>query len=180
MISDDSVSEMLIVGRTTTVFGVRGWLKVFSYTEDVEALLDYQPWWIGTETGLQQVTADDFKRHGDGLIVHFKDVDDRDVAKSWCQKDILVPKAMLPPLNIGDYYWHQLVGLNVFNQYKGEQSRLGTVTSLLETGANDVLVVKGDGDSVDRSERLIPYSEEFVIEVDMVKKKMTVSWDPEF
>ena len=180
MISDDSVPEMLIVGRITTVFGVRGWLKVFSYTEDIEALLDYQPWWIDTASGLQQVTADDFKRHGDGLIVHFKDIDDRDVAKAWCQKDVLVQKTVLPSLKVDDYYWYQLVGLNVFNEYQGEQARLGTVNSLLETGANDVLLVKGDGDSVDRKERLIPYSDEFVIKVDIVQQKIIVSWDPEY
>ena len=72
MTSTTSTPEMLVVGRITTVFGIRGWLKVFSYTENIETIVDYQPWWIDLPGGLKQLVADDFKRHGDGLVVHLQ------------------------------------------------------------------------------------------------------------
>ena len=180
MTSTTSTPEMLVVGRITTVFGIRGWLKVFSYTENIETIVDYQPWWIDLPGGLKQLVADDFKRHGDGLVVHLQGVDDRDVAREWCQHDILVEKSLLPSLKSAEYYWHQLVGLQVFSQEQGAELRLGIVDSLLETGANDVLVVIGDKDSIDREERLIPYSEEFVVRVDLSECRIDVVWDPNF
>ncbi len=109
-----------------------------------------------------------------------RDVDDRDDARSWCNQDISIDKGLLPNLIQGDYYWHQLVGLSVVSEFEGQQFRLGVVKSLLETGANDVLVIKGDTESIDREERLIPYVEQFVTQVDMTAKKIDVIWDPEF
>ena len=73
-----------------------------------------------------------------------------------------------------------MVGLQVFSQEQGAELRLGIVDSLLETGANDVLVVRGDKDSIDREERLIPYSEEFVVKVDLSECRIDVVWDPNF
>jgi 16S rRNA processing protein RimM len=172
--------DTLVVGRITAVFGVRGWVKVFSYTEQVEAVFDYQPWWIDTAQGRQQLVVDDWKRHGDGLVVHIKGVDDRDLARAWCQQDILVAKTELPGLSSGDFYWHQLVGMSVISHFEGQTTRLGVVKSLLETGANDVLVIGGDAESIDREERLIPYAEQFVTNIDLQTQTIDVIWDPEF
>lgn len=172
--------DTLVVGRITAVFGVRGWVKVFSYTEQVEAVFDYQPWWIDTAQGRQQLVADDWKRHGDGLVVHIKGVDDRDLARAWCQQDILVAKTELPGLSSDDFYWHQLVGMAVISHFEGQTTRLGVVKSLLETGANDVLVIGGDAENIDREERLIPYAEQFVTNIDLQTQTIDVIWDPEF
>jgi len=172
--------ETLVVGRITAVFGIRGWVKVFSYTEQLDAVMDYQPWWVATAQGLKQVTVDDWKRHGDGLIVHIKGIDDRDLARAWCQQDIRVDKSLLPSLDNEDFYWHQLEGLVVYSHFEGREIRLGLVKSLLETGANDVLVLKGDAQSIDREERLIPYAEQFVTKIDLEAQRIDVIWDPEF
>jgi len=172
--------DTLVVGRITAVFGVRGWVKVFSYTEQVEAVFDYQPLWIDTAQGRQQLVVDDWKRHGDGLVVHIKGVDDRDLARAWCQQDILVAKTELPGLSSGDFYWHQLVGMSVISHFEGQTTRLGVVKSLLETGANDVLVIGGDAENIDREERLIPYAEQFVTNIDLQTQTIDVIWDPEF
>ena len=172
--------DTVVVGRITAVFGVRGWVKLFSFTEDREAIFDYQPWWVETAQGLQQLVVDDWKSHGDGLIVHIKGIDDRDIARTWCQQDVLVAKTQLPSLIDGDFYWHQLEGLVVISHFKGQQLRLGKVKSLLETGANDVLVVVGDRQSIDLEERLIPYAEQFVNNIDLQSQIIDVSWDPEF
>lgn len=172
--------QTLVVGRITTVFGVRGWVKVFSYTQSIETLFDYQPWWINGAKGWQQVVVDDWKRHTDGLVVHIKGVDDRDVARAWCNQDICVDKSQLPDLSGEDFYWYQLEGLAVISYFEGREIRLGVVKSLLETGANDVLVIAGDTDSIDREERLIPYVDQFVTKIDMATQTIDVIWDPEF
>jgi len=172
--------DTLVVGRITAVFGVRGWVKVFSYTEQVEAVFDYQPWWIDTAQGRQQLVVDDWKRHGEALVVHIKGVDDRDLARAWCQQDILVAKTELPGLSSDDFYWHQLVGMAVISHFEGQITRLGFVKSLLATGANDVLVIGGDAESIDREERLIPYAEQFVSNIDLQTQTIDVIWDPAF
>ena len=172
--------ETLVVGRITTVFGVRGWVKVHSFTEQVEVLCSYKPWLIATASGIQQLEIDDWRRHGESLVVHIKDIDDRDLAQTWCGNDILVDKGNFPDLNTDDYYWHQLEGLAVIAHHEDQQVRLGVVKSILETGANDVLVVKGDSESIDPEERLIPYVDEFVVKVDLAEQKIDVNWDPAF
>ena len=172
--------DTVVVGRITAVFGVRGWVKLFSFTDKKEAIFDYQPWWVETAQGRQQLIVDDWKRHGDGLIVHIKGIDDRDIARSWCQQDILVAKTQLPGLVEGDFYWHQLEGMAVVSHFEGRQFHLGNVKSLLETGANDVLVVVGDKQSIDLEERLIPYVPQFVSNVDLQNQTIDVMWDPGF
>ena len=172
--------ETLVVGRITAVFGVRGWVKVHSYTQQLEAVFDYQPWWVDMPEGRQKIQVDDWKRHGDGLVAHLKGVDDRDIARTWCQQDIHVDKALLPDLSNQEFYWHQLEGLAVTSHFEGQEIRLGVVKSLLETGANDVLVVEGDAQSGDRQERLIPYAEQFVTSIDVENGTIDVIWDPDF
>jgi 16S rRNA processing protein RimM len=172
--------ETLVVGRITAVFGVRGWVKVHAYTEQVETLCSYQPWLIETASGVKPIQIDDWRRHGESLVAHIAGIDDRDIAQTWCGNDILVEKDKLPELKSDDYYWHQLEGLSVVSHFEGEHVRLGTVKSLLETGANDVLVIKGDADSIDREERLIPYVDQFVTSISMADKRIDVIWDPAF
>ena len=172
--------KSLVVGLITAVFGVRGWVKVHAYTEKVETLCSYQPWLIDTPAGVKPIQIDEWRRHGESLVAHIAGIDDRDIAQTWCGNDILVEKDKLPELKSDDYYWHQLEGLSVVSHYEGEQIRLGTVKSLLETGANDVLVIKGDAESIDREERLIPYVDQFVTSISMVDRRIDVIWDPAF
>lgn len=169
--------DPVIVGRITTVHGVKGWVKVHAFTDPVENITGYSPWWLKSAEGWQQLEVDQHRMSSKGLMVHLKGVDDRDVARQYCQRDIAVEKACLPALTEGEYYWHQLEGLAVVTT---QGVRLGTVSSLMETGANDVLVVNGDAQSLDRQERLIPYVEQFVLGVDLDAAKIEVDWDPDF
>ena len=87
----------------------------------------------------------------------------------------------MPALDEGEYYWDQLQGLAVYTQFNGERQRLGVVSKLFETGANDVLVVLGDAQSIDQRERLVPYVPgQFVLSVDLQAGEILVDWDPEF
>jgi 16S rRNA processing protein RimM len=169
--------DPVTVGRITTVHGVRGWVKVHSFTEPEDNIVSYRRWWLKMPEGWRQLEIDQHRGSAKGLLVHLKGVDDRDVARLYCQRDIVVEKAEMPELAAGEYYWHQLEGLSVVTT---EGIRLGRVDKLMETGANDVLVVVGDVDSLDRQERLIPYVEQFVLDVDLNARQIEVDWDPEF
>jgi len=174
-------SNLVNVGRITAVYGIKGWVKVHSYTEPQDNLFEYQPWFIKTKHGVKQIEIDEARPHGDSYVAHIVGVDDRDLAASYTAADIAVERDLLPELEDGEYYWNQLEGLVVLSSFTGEPQRLGVVSKILETGANDVLVVKGDVQSVDQRERLIPYvPEQFVLNVDLDRGEILVDWDPEF
>lgn len=173
-------ADPLVVGKITTVFGVKGWVKIYSFTEPADNLFSYRPWWIKSAQGWRVLEVEDSRSHHNGLVAKFKGVDDRDLARTLCQSDIHIEKALLPELQTGDHYWHQLLGLKVIAHYDGAEQVLGAVKEMMETGANDVLVVVGSGDSIDRRERLIPYVDQVVLEIDPSAGVIRVDWDPEF
>lgn len=173
--------DLVNVGRVTAVFGIKGWVKIHSYTQPQENLFDYYPWWLKTKHGVKKVEIDEARPHGDAFVAHFVGVDDRDLATEYTAADIAIERRLLPKLDAGEYYWSQLEGLAVYTQVADKQARLGVVSKLFETGANDVLVVAADAESIDQRERLIPYvPEQFVLSVDLAEGKMLVDWDPEF
>ena len=180
MDNSDIVQRGLVVGRISAVHGVRGWVKVLSYTEMPATLFDYQPWFIDKNGAMQRVEVSAWKRQGDSFVAHLKGVDDRDIARDWCHRDIRVTANALPKLSDTEFYWYQLEGLAVYNHFTQDVQRLGLVASLLETGANDVLVVEGDAESIDSRERLIPYSQAYLLKVDLETKRIDVAWDPDF
>jgi len=174
-------NKMLTVGKITSVFGVKGWVKVFSYTTPIENIFDYQPLIVKTPSGDKTIKVDQWQKHGKGIIAHIAGVDDRDIAQQYCQSDCVVEEDRLPALDEGEYYWSQLTGLSVVSTYNGEPELLGKVQRLIETGANDVLVVRGCKGSLDDKERLIPYvPEQYILNVDVAGGEIQVDWDPEF
>ncbi len=170
-------TDPVVIGRLTTVFGVRGWLKVFSHTQPRENIFLYPDWWLKTSGGWEKLGIDQQQVRGKELLIHIDGVDDRDQAQQFCQQDIYIEKSAMPALPANEFYWHQIQGLNVTTR---SGQRLGRVSHLLETGANDVLVVKGDDQSIDRRERLLPYIDQVVLAIDLDRGEMTVEWDPEF
>ncbi|AFU97905.1 ribosome maturation factor RimM [Simiduia agarivorans] len=177
----DKQSNLIDVGRVTSVFGIKGWVKVHSDTEPPENIAGYSPWWLKTRHGVKAMEVEEFQPHGKGFIARFKGVDDRDGAEALARVTIAIERSQLPPLAPEEYYWHQLEGLKVINEYEGEPQVLGCVKHLLETGANDVLVVAPTEDSLDDRERLVPYVPgQFVKQVDLVEGLIRVEWDPDF
>ncbi|GGY69188.1 ribosome maturation factor RimM [Marinobacter zhanjiangensis] len=167
-----------VIGRITSVFGVKGWLKVYSYTDPVDGILSYRHWTLVHDGKRIAAELDTGRRQGQGIVVKLKGIDDRDLARTYGGAEIRVPLSELPDLPEGEYYWYQLEQLSV---YTVEGERLGKVDHLLETGSNDVLIVKADDASIDQRERLIPYLPDDVVrEVDLAAGRLVVDWDPEF
>lgn len=159
---------MVVLGRVTGLYGVRGWVKVFSETEPRENILRYAPWYVGDE--LREVAEG--RRHGKGLVARLEGCGDRDAAAALIGREIAIRRDQLPPPSPNEFYWADLEGLAV-RTLDGQS--LGAVSHLFATGANDVLVVRGD------RERLLPFVWEQVIhEVDFDARLIRVDWDPEF
>jgi len=169
MVSDD---KLLVLGRISGVFGVKGWVKIFSHTDPREKITDYSPWSVKLEQGWREFEVESGQRHGKSVIAKLKGIDDREAAQQLSGAEIAVQQQQLDELADNEYYWHQLEGLKVVTQQGVE---LGHISHMLETGANDVMVVVGD------RERLIPYTPGLaVIQVDLAEGRVTVDWDPEF
>ncbi len=172
-----SADELIVLGKITSVHGIRGEVKVYSFTDPIDNLLDYRCWTLRRGDERRQVELVRGRVQGKVLVAKLRGVDDRDEARALADFEILVPIAQLPHLDDGDYYWHQLEGLRVVDQ---EGRLLGRVDHLLETGANDVLVVKPCAGSLDDRERLLPYTEQCVLGVDLAVGEMRVDWDADF
>lgn len=174
-----NTENLIIVGKLGSSYGIRGWLRVFSFTEDPDNLFNYKPWYIQRAGKWQEVEVESFRPHNQDTIVKLKNVDDRDLANALTNFDIYVNAEELPDLEEGDFYWKDLIGCKVVTM-KGYD--LGQVIDLMETGSNDVLVVKANlKDAYGIKERLIPFvDKQFIKQVDLSAKQITVDWDPTF
>lgn len=162
-------AEYVGVGRIGSTYGVHGWVKVQSFTESMTSILDYMPWYVEQGNHWQQIEVTDSRLHGKGIIVKLASYDSPEHSRLLAGKTIAVLRSQLPKLQEGDYYWDDLKGLTVINQ-NGET--LGTVSYLLATGANDVLIVKG------KKEHAIPYLLNDVIKsIDLDNKIIRVNWE---
>ena len=166
-------TELISIGEISGVFGVKGWVKIFSLTDPRENILNYSPWIIKKGDEVKEVRLLGGRRQGKAIVACIEGVTDRDIAASYCGWEILINKNQLPETEEGEYYWADLVGLCVETDLGVS---LGKVDHLIETGANDVLVVKDDG-----HERLIPFLQGSTIKkIDLDDNKMIVDWDPDF
>jgi len=157
------------IGRVVGVFGVRGWLRIRSDTEPRAGILEHPIWLVGGEGQWREHALVDGRVHGSGLVACLEGIDERETARAFVGRDIAVDRDALPELEEGEYYWIDLVGLEV-RSVAGEV--FGTVTQVMETGANDVLVVRG------RREWLVPYLPGSVVRrVDLDAGTIEVEWD---
>ncbi len=171
---DTEERELVPMGHISGVHGVGGWLKIFSLTDPREAIFEYQPWLVGEQ--LETVQIEQGKRHGKHLIAMLENIRDREQAESLVNQQIAVFRDQLPKLGEEEFYWTDLVGLIVQLE---DGTSLGTIQSMLATGANDVMVVRGELQS--ERERLIPFvTGQYVKSVDLDVGLVVVDWDPDF
>ncbi len=164
--------DLLVMGHLAGPYGVKGWLRVAPCTRELTALLEYSPWYLYRKGEWQPVELLQGKPHGKGLVVQLAECNNREQAAALSGTKIGVYRSELPDTAADEYYWSDLVGLRVINS---DGSLLGTVDHLIETGANDVLVVRGE------QEYLVPFITGQVIKsVDIGQQLIRVDWDTDY
>jgi 16S rRNA processing protein RimM len=173
-----SADRLVTLGRVGKAHGIKGWVRVHSYTDPASNIAEYAHF-IAHRDGRQvEVVMDEVQTQGSHLLAHFEGYDSPESVQPLVRAELQVAITELPQLGPGEFYWHELIGLKVIN-LQGEN--LGTVARMLETGANDVLVVQPDAHSIDANERLIPYLQDTVIrQVDSDQKVIEVDWAADF
>lgn len=172
-------SDLIVMGRLNRPYGIRGWIRVEVYTEYLDSLLEFSSWWIQKPNAKnaaarsaelwQQVNVAEGKIYQDGLVVKFADVNNPEEAQLWGRSSVAVSRADFPESERDSVYWVDLIGMSVLDSH-GEL--FGVVDHLFETGAHDVLCVKGT-----RGEQLIPYTEPFLKSVDTQARQIVVDWE---
>ena len=182
MAPSDATSHLISIATIVGVYGIRGWVKVRINLEDPASLTSLSPKQL-TDTRGKRVRSLDIttvRSQGKGFIAKLVGVDDRNAAELLRGHSIEIPDSSLPRLNDGEFYWRDLIGCRVELNADGENLSLGRVDHLIETGANDVLVVRPTEDSIDHRERLIPWLEDDVIvAVDIESQRISVRWHPD-
>jgi len=159
------------MGRIVAPYGVRGWVKIQPQTESVDGLLSYPSWWLARDEDWREYEVLEGRAHGATLVARLAGCEDRDHALALKGLQVAVPRSALPPPESGEYYWCDLIGLGVENVHG---LSFGRVEEVFATGANDVLVVRGDRG------RLIPFIESVVIRVEFEQSRVVVDWDADF
>ncbi len=169
---EQSVAERLVVmGRVVAPYGVNGWIKVQPFTQESRGLLDYPSWQVGREGAWQPRDVESAKVHGAMVVAKLAGITDRDQAAVLQGMRVAISRDRFPEAGAGEFYWADLVGLRVVNTAGID---LGTVSRVFETGANDVLVVEGE------RERLLPFIETVVRQVDVAGGRITVDWEADY
>lgn len=162
------------MGQVVAPYGVKGWLKIRPASEQIGALLDHDPWYVAARDAAQSprpMHLLDGHRHGATLVAQLEGIEDRDQAERYVGATVAVPRSELPRPAADEFYWVDLVGAEVVNL---QGVHLGSVAGLLETGAHAVLQVR------DGEERLIPFVDVYVREVDLARKRIVVDWQPDY
>jgi 16S rRNA processing protein RimM len=168
---DQHPDDLICVGHILGAHGIKGWVRVFSNTSPRDNIVNYSPWNLEQGSELQRVKVSG-RSQGRSVVAHLEGCDDRNQAEALTGCRIFIDRGQLPRLQQGEYYWSDLIGLRV-ESLQGEL--LGVVASIMETGADDVLVLSGD------RERLIPFVfGEIVHEVDIDQQRMVVDWSPDY
>jgi len=159
------------MGRIAAPFGVLGWVKVQPFSEEIDGLLDFPVWHLGRGAEWREVNVSEAHVQGKTLVARLPGCNDRDAAAALKGLEVAVPREALPQAAENEYYWSDLIGMEVMNT---QGVALGKVSDVLGTGANDVLVVEGE------RERLIPFVKQVVLEVDQSARRLSVDWGVDY
>lgn len=176
-------ADAVEVGRITDAWGIKGWFKVLPYCADPEALFSSKRWFLlptekGAKTfsGVAKLAIKEAKVHSDTVVASAHGVDDRGAAEAMRGARIFVSRSSFPTAEKDEYYWVDLIGLNVVNR---EDVTLGVVRELLSTGAQTVLVMEYEQDGKTQ-ERMIPFVSVYVDDVDLSAGRILVDWQADF
>ena len=178
-VDDRGADDLHEVGRVLGAWGVKGWIKVQPHADDPTALLEARQWTLTNahdaraDPGLRSLTILRARRHGDVVLAQAEGIADRAAADALRGRRVSLARSAFPQPPTDAYYWVDLIGLPVVNR---EGAALGTVVGLLETGAHEVLRVRATEAGADAPERLIPFVNAYVDEVDLAGRLIRVDW----
>lgn len=176
--SDASAPKAAVLGKIGKTHGIKGWVRVISFTSPAENILEYQVFEASRAGKTVKVEIEEYKQQVGGFVALVKGYDTPETARELAGLELSVVVSQLPELDQDDVYWYQLEGLEVQNQH---QQSLGIVLKLLETGANDVLVIGPNEASIDDRERLIPFIRGTVISnIDLAGGLLSVNWEADY
>jgi len=166
-------ASIIIIGKIVGVHGIKGWLKILSYTRPRQNIFDYGPWLVKQSEEWQEIQLLEGKPQGKGLVASLEGITDRDEAMDLVSSEIAIDRGQLPAAEEGEFYWHDLINMQVINQ---QNEVLGVVKELLETGANDVLVVE-----TDKQRFLIPYVHGvYIRDINIEQGIIQVDWQTDY
>lgn len=166
-------TDVVVLGKLGSVYGVKGWLRLHSYTKPIENIFSYDNWLIKKNGQWQAIEKEDGKFHCKGIVIKLTGVDDREHARHFTNAEIGVIKQDLPELDNDEYYWNDLIGLEVINK---DGSLLGKITEVFNpSNSNDVFIVQAD-----KKRHLIPFVNGIVDKIDLTSGKAYVDWDEDF
>jgi 16S rRNA processing protein RimM len=176
-------TDAIEVGRIADAWGIKGWFKVLTHSADPEALFSSKLWYllptekgVKTFSGVGRLTIVEAKNHSGTLVASARNVIDRTAAEALRGARIFVARSNFPDAEKDEYYWVDLIGLNVVNR---EAVDLGVVKELLSTGAQTVLVMEYEQDGKIQ-ERMIPFVAIYIDDVDLSAKRILVDWQADF
>jgi 16S rRNA processing protein RimM len=166
------------MGRISAPFGIKGWIRVQPYTGSIGSLGSYPTWWLGSPAGWQEYQVEQTQVQGPDVVAKLAGCEDRDAAAAFKGLSVAVPREAFPPAEKGEFYWADLVGLKVVNS---NGLVFGAVSSMLETGANAVMVVQQNTvDGGKEAERLIPFIADVIRRVDLAAGLIEVDWGADY
>lgn len=184
-------ADAVELGRVQDAWGIKGWVRILPHSADTQALLGASRWFLqppearfargfSAFTGCVEVRLAEVRHHSDGIVAHFDGMNDRNQAEALKGSRICLPRSDFPPAPEGEYYWIDLIGLEVFNR-QGEH--LGVVRDLLSTGPTSVLVMEHT-ETVDgrqqTAERMIPFVAAYIDDVDLKARRITADWGTDY
>lgn len=165
------MDNLVIIGKIISAYGIKGWVKIRPFTETAKSFIQYKKQFLSkNQTDWNCIQIEKMKIQGQDVVADLG-FENRDQAIESKGQILAVDRQQLPQLEENEYYWDDLIGLNVYDL---QHNDLGKVIELIETGANDVLVVSGE------KERLIPYIPQVIVKIDLTEKRIDVDWDKEF
>lgn len=164
-------TKRLLVGKINGLFGIKGFVKVFSYTKPRKNIVSFKTWYLEKNGDYQKIKIVSGREQSKTIVALLEGCNTPETASTLLGKNIYIDKSQLPETKNDEYYWDDLIGLEAFNQ---DNENIGKVDSLIETGANDVLVIKRNNKEI-----LVPFIDPFVVSVSLKDKKICVDWEDE-
>ncbi|MEI4259875.1 MAG: ribosome maturation factor RimM [Candidatus Dasytiphilus stammeri] len=175
--SSKNINNPVVLGKISSPYGIRGWLKINSYTDKKENILFYQPWIIHLNNEYHEIELEDWKTGQSSFIIKIKGSNTRDESTKFSNTTIIGDSSLFPHLDDGEYYWTELIGCHVITK---EGCNVGTVLELLSTGANDVLVVHSSLIK-NKKKLLIPFiNQEVIKKIDIFSRYIEITWEKNF